>query len=82
MSSARWFSCHASLIMMTGARSQAPRHSTSSSVNVPLASVSPGAMSSARQISSVTRSAPFSAHDSVRHTLSTNVPTGFVKNIV
>ena len=30
------------------------------------------------QIASVTRSAPFSAHDSVRQTLSTNLPTGFV----
>ena len=31
-----------------------------------------------RTISSVTRSAPFSAHDSVRHTCSTNLPTGLV----
>jgi len=41
-------------------------------------SVSPGAIPSFPQISSVTRPAPFTAHDSVRHTLSTNVPTGFV----
>ena len=62
--------------MITGARSQAPRHSTSSNVNVPLGSVSPGVIFSTAQISSVTRSAPFSAHDSVRQTLNTKAPTG------
>ena len=77
-SSGLWHSCQASLTMMTGARSQAPRHSTSSSVNVPLASVSPGLMPSFSDSPSVTRSAPFSAHESVRHTCSTNFPTGRV----
>ena len=36
---------------------------------------------SCSQSASVTRSAPFSAHDSVRHTCSTYLPTGRVKNI-
>ena len=45
-SSGRRHSCQASLTMTTGARSHAPRHSTSISVKVPLASVSPGLMPS------------------------------------
>ena len=40
------------------------------------ASVSPGLIPSFADSSSVTRSAPFSAHDSVRQTCSTNLPTG------
>src|SRR5262249_12433045 len=71
------FSCHCSLFTMTtGARSQAPRHSNSSSVNVPDASVSPTFSPSFSLSASVTRSAPASAHDSVRHTCSTYLPTG------
>ena len=71
-------SCHESLTITTGARSQAPRHSTSTSVNVPVGSVSPGRMPSFPHSSSVTRSAPLNAHDSVRQTLNTNFPTGLV----
>jgi hypothetical protein len=71
-------SCQSSFTITTGARSQAPRHSTSISVNVPVGSVSPGAMPSAALNASVTRSAPSSAHESVRQTFSTYVPTGFV----
>ena len=43
---------------------------------MPLASVSPGLIPSFAHSSSVTRSAPFSAHDSVRQTCSTYLPTG------
>ncbi len=71
-------SCQSSLTITTGARSHAPRHSTSTSVNVPVGSVSPGLIPSFALNSSVTRSAPSSAHDSVRHTLSTYFPTGRV----
>ena len=40
--------------MTTGARSQAPRHSTSTSVNVPVESVSPGLMPRVSQRAAVT----------------------------
>ena len=40
-SSGRWHSCQSSLTPTTGARSHAPRHSTSTSVNCRAASVSP-----------------------------------------
>ena len=76
------FSCQCSLFTITtGARSQAPRHSNSISVNIPdgvgLADLEPSFSLS----DSVTRSAPASAHDSVRHTCSTYLPTGALKNI-
>ena len=81
-SSGRRRSCQCSLLIITtGARSHAPRHSNSCTVKVPEASVPPGATCRWRQSASVTRSAPFSAHESVRHTCSTYFPTGFVKNI-
>src|SRR5262249_50741391 len=66
------FSCQCSLLTMTtGARSQAPRHSNSSSVNMPDASVSPTFSPSFSLSASVTRSAPASAQDNVLHTCST-----------
>ena len=75
-------SCQCSLFTITiGARSHAPRHSNSSSVNMPEASVSPTLIPSFSDSASVTRSAPLRAHDSVRHTCSTNLPTGSRKNI-
>src|SRR2546428_334130 len=75
-------SCQALFTITTGALSHAPRHSTSTSVNMPLASVWPGLILSLAVNDSVTRSAPFSAHGSVRHTCSRKVPTGLVWNIV
>ena len=75
-------SCQCSLFTITtGARSQAPRHSNSISVNIPDASVSPTFSPSFSLSDSVTRSAPASAHESVRHTCSTYLPTGALKNI-
>src|SRR5688500_820606 len=69
-------SCHSSLFTITTvARSHAPRHSNSSSVNMPEGSVSPTPMPSFAESASVTRSAPLSAQDSVRQTCRTYVPT-------
>ncbi len=65
------------MVSITGS----PRHSISISVNVPVGSVSPTLIPSVRESCSVTRSAPLSAHDSVRHTCTTYFPTLSRKNI-
>jgi hypothetical protein len=67
--------------IITGALSQAPRHSIGMIVNRPVGSVSPGLMPSLWLNSSTTRSAPARAHDSVVHTWRTNFPTGVRWNI-
>ena len=75
-------SSHSPFTCTAGAPPHAARHSTSRTVYLPSAVVSPGLMPSLRQAWCRRSSAPPSAHERVVHTSIVVFPAGFSRNIV
>jgi hypothetical protein len=72
----------AKLTVTTGAASHAPRHSSSTSVNIPSSVVSPSPRPSDSRPRSYTSRAPRSVHDRFVHTVTTYVPVRASRSIV